>query len=79
MKRMYNKIPLGSVLALIGGFQKIRIVNGNEYNSFVEFEGRELDKYNGGLSWRIEMSELHGIDLDGDTLVFRINNKYEEF
>lgn len=79
MKRMYNKIPLGSVLSLIVGFQKIRVINGNEHNSFVEFEGRLMDKYKDGINWKLEMSELHGIELDGDTLVFRVNNKYEEF
>jgi len=78
MKRMYNKIPLGSVTACISGLQKIRVVNGKDGMTECVFNGLVKD-----LSWyeyaRIEYSELHEVTIDGDVIVFRIDNEYEEF
>ena len=76
MKRLYERIPLGSVLYHVSGLQKIRVINGNEYSNKVEFEGLYKDMKH---SYTIPRSELHSIALDGDTLVFGIDNKHEEF
>lgn len=78
MKRIYNKIPLGSVLSVISGLQKIRVLNGEYDMTECIFNGLVKDTH--GFEFvKMEYSELHGIELDGDTIVFRINNKYEEF
>ena len=76
MKKMYNKIPLGSVTACISGLQKIRVLNGERDMTECVFNGLVKDIYQ---YTRLEYSEVHGIALDGDTIVFRIHNDYEEF
>lgn len=78
MKRMYNKIPLGSVTMCIGGLQKIRVINGQYDMTECVFNGMVKDLFRSEYA-KIEYSELHEVYLDGDTIVFRINNDYEEF
>lgn len=78
MKRMYNKIPLGSVTMCISGLQKIRVLNGKHDMTECVFNGLVKDMC--GYEYaKLEYSELHEIALDGDTIVFRICNDYEEF
>lgn len=78
MKKMYNRIPLGSVTACISGFQKIRVINGEDGMTECVFNGVVKDLFSYEYA-KIEYSELHEVTLDGDTIVFRINNEYEEF
>lgn len=85
MKRIYNDIPLQSVLYTVSGLQKIKIIDTSAYpglGSKVLFEGR----YNEFLhtEWfdsigirvhrdRVEHSVLHGTGADRNgTIIFTI-------
>lgn len=79
MKRLYERIPLRSVLYCVRGDQDVRIIDGGE----IIFEGKELDimkaQFARKLPYRIDYAEIHGVKVDGNVLVFEINTKYEEF
>lgn len=82
MKKIANKVALQTVLYVISGLQKIRVVdrdNDWKKSGTVIFEG----KYN---DWPVReqlnkwmYASVHGIEIDGDTLVFQIITKYEQY
>ena len=84
MKKIYNKIPLASVLFTLGGFNKIRVVDytdrsyrqGGDSAKRVVFEGLCKDAYR-KLGYIHERAELLGMDLIGDTIQFEICTSYE--
>lgn len=87
MKRIYNDIPLGSVLFLIGGNQKIKVKNyktpsdwqWKTENYKIEYEGFAKDM--GGYHYNvIQRSKLYGIEtLDNGSIQFTICNAFEQF
>ena len=84
MKRLYNNVPLQSVLYTVGGLQKIKIVDidsirWKDYaNRVVIYEGLEKDflycNFDAfGLShYKVEYASVHGIDVEDEVLVFTI-------
>lgn len=81
MKRIYESIPLASVLYHVGGLEKIRVIDYDHYLnrylpdnvSEIVFEG----KYNDGRKLldqnrKYTHAELHELTVDGDTLVLGI-------
>ena len=89
MKRIYNNIPLQSVLYLINGTKNIRIIDRKdrmyEETGKVIYEGsynnmKKVDFYNQGLTeHKVEYATVHGIEAEGDTLVFIISTRFEEY
>lgn len=79
MKRLYERIPLRSVLYCIRGDQEIRIVDGGG----IIYEGILLDvsraQRDYKIPYKIDRAEIHGIGLDDGVMVFEIDTKYEEF
>lgn len=79
MKRLYERIPLRSVLYCIRGDQEIRIIDGGE----IIFEGVVLDvsraQWDYKLPYKIDRAEIHKIGVDDGVMVFSLDTKYEEF
>lgn len=79
MKRIYERIPLRSVLYEVRGDQEVRIIDGGE----VIYEGLVMDirhaQFRHEVPLRIDYAEVHGVGVDGGVLVFELNTKYEEF
>jgi hypothetical protein len=75
MKKIYNDIPLRSVLYQVSGLQKIKIMDvtdagwwENGKNKKCLYEGLYKDMPNS--YYRAESSKVHGIEVDDNTLVF---------
>jgi len=84
MKRIYNKIPLSSVLYLISGAQEI-VVYDVDNTAWKEYADKRI-VYSGLVSnfysyttYTIGRSEVHGIDVEDGKLVFTICTKYDEY
>lgn len=84
MKRIYNDIPLQSVLYLVGGLQEIEI---RDYkNSYeVMMKGEHKIVYAGlfrdarlSMNYKIEHAKVRGIDAVGDKLIFAISTAMDE-
>ena len=87
MKRIYNDIPLRSVLYLIGGNQRIKVRNYHTQNDLLwntdkytcEFDGLAKDFYGYRYSV-IEKAKVHRIDvLDDGSILFSISTAFEQF
>lgn len=85
MKRIYNSVPLQSVLYTVGGLQKIRIIDHDDDAyctdaGHVVFEGLEKD-FRWCISgyYKAAYATLRGIDIDEDTICFSISTKYEQY
>lgn len=78
MKRVYNDIPLQSVLFCVSGNQKIRVLDGYDDMTECVFNGLYKDAHSYQYE-RIMRSKLHGMWIDDDVIVFRINTERDEF
>ena len=86
MKRIANKVAVQTICYGISGLQKVRIMDyeneydmTNEQNGKVVYDGLLKDKYGNWTADKYFNSECHGIMLDGDTIVFKVFTKYEQY
>lgn len=90
MKRIYENIPLQSVLYCISGLQKIRIEDrtSNRYpygDSVVLFDGRlndfnHTDFFNEISRYKVEHTTVQGIEADRDgKMIFTICTTWEQY
>lgn len=89
MKRTTSKVALETVLFTISGLQKIKIydrINYEDQNPKLLFDGMAKDFMSircvlptGYSEYRVSRSEIHGISVDGEYLVFMLQTKYEEY
>lgn len=86
MKRIYNDIPLRSVLFTIPGYTHIRIYDFKSsdvrYNDSAvpvwSWEGLVKDSYGlDGLPLRVEVAKVYRIDIEGKEIIFRISTESE--
>ena len=84
MKRIYNDIPLASVLYTVGGLQKLRLIDANNEHEAINdvgetvFEGDVKDAHK-VLHWKYEYAKVRGIKAVGDVLQITLYTKYEAF
>ena len=94
MKRIYNDIPVRSVLYLFGALQKIKIVDYvfennyynrgfrkiNDYKPKVMYEGTVADcNYMVNDIYRIEKSKIYGMDYVDDVIIISICMTSDEY
>ena len=86
MKRIANKAAVQTICYTISGNQKVRIVDyendydcSNDRNGNVVYEGLLKEKYGNWSAEKYFNSECHGIKLDGDTIVFSVFTKFEQY
>ena len=90
MKRIMNDVAVQTVCYTISGNQKIRIIDyETDYdctfrkNGKVVFDGVLYNGSGDDLSnWKYTKymeSKVHGISLDGDTIVFDVFTKFESY
>lgn len=85
MKRIYESIPLRSVLYLIGGLQEIEVRDYESKNAWlwrtdnykVVFKGQVKDTHS-KLSDKQDRAKVYGIDIEDGVIRFSICTKYEE-
>lgn len=79
MKRVANNVALQTVLYIIGGLQKIRVIDyENEYEASVRgkhkeiFRGQYKDKSFDTFNFKQERAAVRSIQPDGDELIIGI-------
>ena len=85
MKRIYERIPVQSILYVMDGNQKIKIFEyENEHDLSTDSNGRCI--YNGlvkdtyGVSYaRTMASQARGISVKDDVIIFKIFTKFEQY
>ena len=85
MKRIYNDIPVESILYTIGGLQRVKIIDyptqydcSNCKNGTVVFDGLVKDTYGYKLAKYTE-AKVYETRIEDDALVFDVFTKYEEY
>lgn len=90
MKRVANKVAVQTILYVLPGYQKIRIIDykndGDLYkreNGEVVYDGKCYDPTKTFSDYcrlaKYERSQLHGLYPDGETLVFEVATVFEEY
>ena len=80
MKKIYNRIPLVSVLYSVNGYQKVQIDDYIDkaamYSPVTVFSGKAMDIYR-VLNYKQEHAEVRGISACGDVLKIAISTANE--
>ncbi len=86
MKRIYESIPVQSILYIINPYTKLKIIDDhlNDGKPVVVYEGIELDRnrtfYCKGISaLKVEKAKVRGLIPSDNGLEIHIDTRYEEF
>lgn len=80
MKRIANNVALQSLLYVVGGLQRVRVVDyKNTWTKEIDhvvFDGLYKDAR---FSWQEEHCKIVSVDADGDTLVIGISTREDAY
>lgn len=86
MKRIPNKTAIATICYGIKGTQKVKVYDyNNEYdltheqNEIVVFDGVVSDLLHDWRNVKYSDSEYHGMKIEGDTIIFQVFTKFEEY